>query len=131
MIQSVLIDVACAIVCGVVVWIVKTTVPYIKAKLESTQYSWAADIIDYTVRAYEQMTEGSGQGDHKYQMVLNQVKAEFEKLGIKLTDRQISTLIEAAVQAMNAEQDIVKIGVEDPEPNPCYAPIPEGAGLPI
>ena len=131
MFQSMIIDLVLAIICGVTVWVVKTTVPYIKAKLESTRYAWAADIIDYTVRAYEQMTEGSGQGDHKYQMVLNQVKAEFEKLGIKLTDRQISTLIEAAVQAMNAEQDIVKIGVADSEPNPCYAPIPEGAELSV
>ena len=76
------------------------------------------------------MTEGSGQGDRKYQMVLNQVKSEFEKLGIKLTDRQISTLIEAAVQAMNAEQDIVKIGVEDPEPN-SFDVSTEGAGTPV
>lgn len=105
--QEIFVNVVCAIICGVIVWIAKATVPLIKAKLESSQYSWAAEIIDYTVRAYEQMTDGSGQGEHKYQMVMQQVTAELSKLGITLTERQISTLIEAAVQAMNVEKAVL------------------------
>jgi hypothetical protein len=96
-----------AVICGLIAWLVKTTVPYIKAKLQSSQYAWAAEIIEYTVRAYEQMTEGSGQGDEKFRLVLEQTKAELSKYGITLTNTQIATLIESAVQTMNAERLIM------------------------
>ena len=96
-----------AIICGLVAWLVKTIVPYVETKLRSKQYAWAADIINYTVRAYEQMTEGPGQGDEKFRLVMEQVQKELSKYGITLTNVQISTLIEAAVQAMNAEQLVI------------------------
>ena len=101
--QELFVNLIVAIICGLIAWVVKVTIPYIKIKLESGRYSWAAEIIEYTVRAYEQL-EGSGKGDHKYRLVVDQVTAELDKLGIHLTDRQISTLVEAAVQAMNAEK---------------------------
>lgn len=100
-------NIICAIICGLIAWLVKTIVPYIETKLRSKQYAWAADIINYTVRAYEQMTEGPGQGDHKFRLVMEQVQAELKKYGITLTNVQISTMIEAAVQAMNAEQLVI------------------------
>lgn len=105
--NEILTNLICAVICGLIAWLVKTTIPYIKAKLQSTQYSWAAEIIEYTVRAYEQMIEGSGQGDHKFRLVMKQVLSELNKYGITLTDLQISTMIEAAVQAMNAEQLVI------------------------
>lgn len=101
--QELFVNLIVAIICGLIAWVVKVTIPYIKVKIESGRYGWAAEIIEYTVRAYEQL-EGSGNGDHKYRLVVDQVTAELAKLGINLTDRQISTLIEAAVQAMNAEK---------------------------
>lgn len=117
--QELFVNLIVAILCGVIVWVAKATIPYIKAKLATSQYSWAADIIEYTVRAYEQMTEGPGQGDHKYRLVFDQVTAELAKLGINLTERQISTLIEAAVQAMNAEKldnyEVCQVALPEPE----------------
>ena len=109
-----------AIICGLIAWVAKAIIPYIEAKLESSRYSWAADIIEHTVRAYEQIVEGSGQGEHKYRLVVEQVTAELDKLGIHLTDRQISTLIEAAVQSMNAEK------FETSEICNVELPVPEG-----
>ncbi len=100
-------NIICAIICGLIAWLVKATVPLIKAKLESTRYSWAADIIEYTVRAYEQMTEGSGQGDEKFRLVMEAVQSDLAKYGIHLTNVQIATIIEAAVQTMNAEQLVI------------------------
>lgn len=105
--NEILTNLICAVICGFIAWLVKTTIPYIKAKLQSTQYAWAAEIIEYTVRAYEQMTEGSGRGDEKFRLVMEQVQKELSKYGITLTNTQIATLIEAAVQAMNAEQLVI------------------------
>lgn len=109
--NEIITNLICAVICGLIAWLVKTIVPYIETKLRSKQYAWAADIINYTVRAYEQMTEGSGQGDHKFRLVMEQVQAELKKYGITLTNTQISTMIEAAVQTMNAEQLV--IGLEE------------------
>lgn len=105
--NEIITNLICAVICGLIAWLVKTIVPYIETKLRSKQYAWAADIINYTVRAYEQMTEGPGQGDHKFRLVMEQVQAELKKYGITLTNVQISTMIEAAVQAMNAEQLVI------------------------
>lgn len=117
--QELFVNIIVAIICGVIVWVAKATIPYIKAKLATSQYSWAADIIEYTVRAYEQITDGPGQGEHKYRLVFDQVTAELAKLGINLTERQISTLIEAAVQAMNAEKldnyEVCQVALPEPE----------------
>lgn len=110
-------NIICAVICGIIVWVAKTTVPLIKARLESTRYSWAADIIEYTVRAYEQMTEGSGQGDEKFRLVMEAVQSDLAKYGIHLTNTQIATMIEAAVQAMNTEKDFNKYIADSIEEN--------------
>ena len=110
--NEIITNLICAVICGLIAWLVKTIVPYFETKLRSKQYAWAADIINYTVRAYEQLTEGSGQGDEKFRLVMEQVQKDLSKYGITLTNTQIATLIEAAVQAMNAEQ--FSISVEEP-----------------
>lgn len=84
--------------------VVRVVVPYVKTKLASTQYAWAADIIEHAVRAHEQMIQGTGQGEERFRMVIAQVTEEFNKIGISFTKEQISTLIEAAVQTMNTEK---------------------------
>ena len=108
--QDMLFNLLYCLLYGVIVWaaqaVVRVVVPYIKTKLESTQYSWAANIIEHSVRAYEQIIQGAGMGDERYQMVVAQVTEELNKVGIKITDVQISTLIEAAVQTMNTEKEL-------------------------
>lgn len=44
--NEILTNLICAVICGFIAWLVKTTIPYIKAKLQSTQYSWAWRLLN-------------------------------------------------------------------------------------
>lgn len=110
--NKIIMDLIVALTCGVITWaiqtIIKHVIPFIESKLEESQYSWAADIIANAVRAYEQTVSGSGMGEDKFQLVMEFVNRELSKLGIKLSEEQITILIESAVQAMNAEQIVIE-----------------------
>lgn len=110
--NKVLMDFIVALTCGVITWaiqtVIKHVIPFIESKLKESQYSWAADIIANAVRAYEQTVSGSGMGEDKFQLVMAYVNRELSKLGINLSEEQITVLIESAVQAMNAEQIVVE-----------------------
>ena len=109
--NQILMDLIVALTCGVITWaiqtVIKHVVPFVESKLKESQYSWAADIIAHAVRAYEQTVSGSGMGEDKFQLVMEFVNRELSKLGIKLSEEQITVLIESAVQAMNAEQIVI------------------------
>ena len=110
--SQIVMDLIVALTCGVITWaiqtVIKHVVPFIESKLKESQYSWAADIIENAVRAYEQTVSGSGMGEDKFQLVMSYVNRELSKLGITLTEEQITILIESAVQAMNSEQIVVE-----------------------
>lgn len=105
--QQLFFDLIYSLLFGLIVWgakqLVVIIIPYLKTRLESEQYSWAAEIIEHAVRAFEQTVSGSGLGEEKFQLVISYAKRELEKRGIKLTEEQITMLIEAAVQTMNCE----------------------------
>lgn len=93
-------------ICGV---IARTLLPYLKAKKEEamaqirrTKWAWAADIIDAVVRAVEQTVGEEIHGADKKAVAVEYIKSMFAQSGITLTDDEISKLIEAAVQTMNA-----------------------------
>ena len=124
--EKLFFDLLYCVLYGVIVWaahaIVKEVLPFVRAKLASTQYSWAAEIIENTVRAYEQMIIGPNMGEERYRLVVEQVTKELNKLGIELTKNQIMTLVEAAVQVMNSEKLVVEpiesaIGSIEEKPN--------------
>lgn len=110
--HQIFMDLLFALIYGVVIWaihtITKKVVPFIELKLSESKYGWAAEIISNAVRAYEQTVSGHGMGEDKFQLVMEFVNRELSKLGIKLSEEQITVLIEAAVQAMNAEKLIVE-----------------------
>ena len=114
--SQIVMDLIVALTCGVVTWAIQTTikhvVPFIEAKLKESQYSWAAEIIANAVRAYEQTVSGHGMGEDKFQLVMEFVNRELRKFGIKLSEEQITILIESAVQAMNAEQIVIGDAIE-------------------
>lgn len=116
--HQIFMDLLFALIYGVVIWaihtIVKKVVPFIELKLSESKYGWAAEIISNAVRAYEQTVSGHGMGEDKFQLVMGFVNRELSKLGIKLSEEQITVLIEAAVQAMNAEQIVIE---EAPDPS--------------
>lgn len=120
---QIFMDLLFALMYGVLIWgiraIVKNVIPFVEAKLAETNYGWAAEIIANAVRAYEQTVSGSGRGEEKFELVIEFVNRELGKLGIKLSEEQITMLIEAAVQEMNAEKLIIQqdnISSEEFEP---------------
>lgn len=114
--NQIVMDLITALMCGVVTWaihaVIKHVVPFIETKLKESQYSWAAEIIANAVRAYEQTVSGHGMGEDKFQLVMEFVNRELRKFGIKLSEEQITVLIESAVQAMNAEQIVIGDAIE-------------------
>lgn len=122
---QIFMDLLFALMYGVLIWgiraIVKNVIPFIEAKLAETNYGWAAEIITNAVRAFEQTVSGSGRGEEKFELVMDFVNRELGKLGIKLSEEQITMLIEAAVQEMNAEKLIIQTaGVSSEELEPVF-----------
>lgn len=74
------------------------------AKMRRTKWAWAADIIDAAVRAVEQTVAEDVHGINKKKLAVNYIMPWLQKNGITLTEEEIDQLIEAAVQAMNAER---------------------------
>ena len=74
------------------------------AKMRRTKWAWAADIIDAAVRAVEQTVAEDVHGINKKKLAVNYIMPWLSKNGITLTEDEIDQLIEAAVQAMNAER---------------------------
>ena len=74
------------------------------AKMRRTKWAWAADIIDAAVRAVEQTVAEDVHGINKKKLAVNYIMPWLQKNGITLTEDEIDQLIEAAVQAMNAEK---------------------------
>ena len=123
--SQIVMDLITALMCGVVTWaihaVIKHVVPFVETKLKESQYSWAAEIIANAVRAYEQTVSGHGMGEDKFQLVMEFVNRELSKLGIKLNEEQITMLIEAAVQEMNAEKLIIQqAGISSEEFEPVF-----------
>lgn len=125
--QQLFFDLIYSLLFGLIVWgakqLVVIVIPYLKTRLESEQYSWAAEIIEHAVRAFEQTVSGSGLGEEKFQLVISYAKRELEKRGIKLTEEQITMLIEAAVQTMNCESLNVLDCTTDTTPGVIFASV--------
>jgi LL-H family phage holin len=122
--NKIVMDLIVALTCGVVTWaiqtVIKHVVPFVETKLKESQYSWAAEIINNAVRAFEQTVTGSKRGEEKFEFVMDFVNRELSKLGIKLSEQQITVLIEAAVQAMNAEKLLVEEATSTEEFEPVF-----------
>lgn len=77
-------------------------VPYLRNKLKDEKYKNLMDMVKVAVYAAEQ-TIGSGNGGLKKQEVIVFVSNWMRENGIKITEDQLSQLIESAVFAMNKE----------------------------
>lgn len=113
--MKILYCLAYGIVVFVAGFVMRVVVPYVNTKLKSTQYEWAAQIIENAVRAYEQMYESKPHsGTEKFYEVTKHVYSELNKVGIALSREQVALLVEAAVQTMNAEKaKYEELGVSD------------------
>lgn len=77
-------------------------VPYIKNKLADERYAQLLAMVEVAVRAAEQ-TIGSGEGKLKKKEVMDFVMNWINENGIKISETQLSQLVEAAVFNMNLE----------------------------
>lgn len=78
-------------------------IPYIKRRIESDRYNELLKMIDKAVRAAEQAIKGSDMGALKKENVMTYITSWAEKVGISITQDQLSQLIEAAVFELNKE----------------------------
>ena len=98
--NEILFNLFTAVAIAAVTAVVRYLIPYIITALKESKHELAANIALTAVRAVEQMIMAPGSGERKYALAFDLIKQS----GLKLTDEQIQVLIEAAVQAMNAEK---------------------------
>lgn len=75
--------------------------PLIKQKLGNEKYSLVIDFVEQAVNSAEQIFGGEGTGEQKKAYVTYIVKNLLDKIGYKLTEDELTVLIESAVKAMN------------------------------
>lgn len=109
MVQNLVFNGCLALVVAMIGVITKTLLPYLRqkkeeatAKIRQTKWAWAADIIDAVVRAVEQTVSDEIHGADKKAIALQYIEPFLQNAGICLTAEEIDRLLEAAVQAMNA-----------------------------
>ena len=109
MINNLIYNILLALIVALIGIIMRTLFPYLKAKKEEattairqTRWAWAADIIDAVVKAVEQTVEDGVHGEAKKDEATRLIMDFFRANHIDLTQEQISTLIETAVQELNA-----------------------------
>lgn len=124
--NELIFNVISAVILALVGIVTKELIPYLRkkkaeadAQLKRTRWGWVTEITDAAVRAVEQTAQGAIHGEDKKKIAMEYTKSVLLKSGISMSDEQISTLIEAAVQAMNAQaitiEEPVLDDVEDPE----------------
>lgn len=86
-------------VCTVLV--VTYLVPFLRDKVKTTKFYEIVDMVNISVRAAEQTIVGSGMGAIKKENVITAMNDWLSDRGVKMTEEQISQLIEAAVYNMN------------------------------
>lgn len=90
-----------AVVAVSTILIMRYVLPYLKVKLQSLIDATVFDAIMKEVRSVEQTMTGSGQGLAKKEEVIIRITLWANAHGIKVTQEQISQLIETAVFIMN------------------------------
>lgn len=101
--NELLFNILQVVVISAIVAVLRYLVPYLTGLLRSQNYNFAADIVETLVRSAEQTFLGYKRGTEKFDHVIASAKAQFEQYGIEISDAQLIQLLEAAVQAMNAE----------------------------
>lgn len=78
-------------------------VPYLKTLRQDKRYASLIDMVEVAVKAAEQTIKGKGEGDLKKAEVIAFVSDWMEEHGIKISQDQLSQLVEAAVFQLKQE----------------------------
>ena len=92
-------------VIAAIILIEAVLVPWIKSKTAGTKLATVIALITEAVNGAEQSVKGQGQGTIKKAQVMQLVEEYCAAHKIKLTEDQISELIEAAVYTLNTEKE--------------------------
>ena len=122
MMNELVFNICLAIVVAIFGIIAKSVIPFLRAKkdaameqLRSTRYFWIADIVDSVVNAVEQTVKDEIHGDDKKQLAIRYIMEILKENNVEISAEQLSTLIEAAVKAMNDALPEEIIAVPDNE----------------
>lgn len=125
MLNDLIYNVLMALVVAVAGVIARYLIPYLRTKraavsaeFRRAKWGWAADIVDAVVRAVEQTVSDGIHGEAKKQIAVDYIRKLLRQTGVDLTDEQLDALVEAAVQALNAET----IRVETPTASTFVTP---------
>ena len=88
-----------------IILIEAVVIPWIKSKTAGTNLAAIIMLIQEAVNGAEQSVKGQGQGTIKKAQVMQLIEDYAKKHNIKLTEEQISELIEAAVYTLNTEKE--------------------------
>ena len=117
--NELLFDVLQVVIISAIVAVLRYMIPYLTGLLRSQNYNFATDIVETLVRSAEQTFLGYKRGTEKFDHVIASAKAQFEQYGIEISDAQLIQLLEAAVQAMNAEIGVVYVPEGEIEDGEC------------
>lgn len=78
-------------------------VPYLKTLRQDKRYASLMDMVEVAVKAAEQTIKEPGQGDYKKAEVIAFVSDWMSDHGIKISQEELSQLIECAVFQMKQE----------------------------
>lgn len=78
-------------------------VPYLKTLRQDKRYASLMDMVEVAVKAAEQTIKEPGQGDYKKAEVIAFVSDWMTEHGIKISQEELSQLIECAVFSMKQE----------------------------
>ena len=109
MMDKLIFNVLMALIVAIAGIVAKELLPYLKqkqleftARIRKTQWAFAADIVDAVVRAVEQTVSDEVHGPGKKDIAVRYIQELLRQNDINVTTEQLDALIEAAVQAMNA-----------------------------
>ena len=87
------------VITAVITIVARYLIPILMTELKNSKHEWVYSIVMVAVRAAEQIIQEKGAGEKKYELALRLI----HEAGIKMTDEQLNSLIESAVQIMNSE----------------------------
>lgn len=103
--NEILFDLLLCIISLLSILFAKYMIPYVKARIEESEYANLLEIIDIAVRAMEQTLQKSGMGAEKKKRVIAFVSSWLKDKGVRISEDQLDKLIEAAVYNMKHEVD--------------------------
>ena len=104
--NEVLFEILKAAVVLAVVILVRYAAPYLRMKVEETQYAWIIKWAEIAVKSAEQTITGDGSNKEKKAIVTKLLKSMLIKKNISISDEQLDSLVEAAVYAMKQSKRV-------------------------